>query len=66
MQCPLCPTALHTGVDRIVCCGRSHRFHLEMDDRGMRYLILAIQPVEKTDAQVGDSYPVLDNSETFD
>ena len=65
MQCPLCPTQLRIGEDRIVKCARFHRFRLEMDENGRRFLVLAVDPKDGGQSAVGDRFPVVDNDETF-
>lgn len=64
MNCPLCPTKLKMGEDRLVKCARFHRFRLVMDDKGCRELVLAVDP-KVEGSRVGDRFPGVDNEETF-
>jgi hypothetical protein len=53
-------------IDGLIKCARFHRFRLEIDDAGHRELILAVHPTDARDLEVGDRFPVIDNSETFE
>lgn len=65
MRCPLCTTQLKIGEDRIIKCGRFHRFYLKMDDDGCRFLELCVDPKDGGQSAVGDRFPVIDNDEAF-
>ncbi len=65
MKCPVCPTILRMGNDGLVKCSRFHRFRLTVDDSGKRVLTVAVEPKDSQGTKVGDTFPVVDDDETF-